>query len=90
MAANKPFIRVTWWDAEDFKAAGWATEEEATAFNSEACEVVSYGWLVSQSKHYLTIAADFAAPITYGRMIKIPKKMVKSQETLDLTPPSVV
>ena len=86
----KPFVRVTWWDAEDYKDAGWATAEELDVFNSKPCEVISYGWLVSKSKAHVTIAADFAPPITYGRMIKIPKKMIKEQVVIDLSPQPVV
>lgn len=87
---NKPFVLVIWWDAEDFSQAGWASEEQLIAFNSEACEVKSHGYLVSKTRHYVTIAADLIEPITYGRSMKIPMKMIKSITELDLTPKSIV
>lgn len=79
----KPFVKVTWLDAEDFRDATWATAEEAAAFNAKPCEVVSYGYLIAKSRTHLTIAADLAEPETYGRLIKIPRKMI--QQTEDLT-----
>lgn len=85
---KKEFVRVTWWDAEDYSEAGWLTEEDAHKFNNTACVVISYGWLVSKTKDYLTVAADHIAPKTYGRAMKIPRKMVKSVETIPLDNPA--
>lgn len=76
--AEKPWVVVKWLDAEDFRDSTWATEEEAAAFNAIDCLVESRGWLVSKSKYYVTLAADFAPPHTWGRLIKIPRKMIKS------------
>lgn len=80
----KRFVKVEWLDAEDFRDATWATAEEAGAFNETECLVVSYGYLVAKSRTHLTLAADLAEPETYGRLIKIPRKMVKS--CLDFPP----
>jgi hypothetical protein len=52
--------------------------------------VTSYGWLVSKTRTHVTIAADFTPPGTWGRTIKIPRKMITSQIILDLAPPPVV
>jgi hypothetical protein len=86
----KPFVQCIWHDAEDFKDGGWASEEEATAFNKQVCEVTSLGWLVSKGKVNITIAADFTPPITYGRLIKIPRKMIQSLVEVDITPKLIV
>ena len=87
----KQFVCVAWWDAEDYTAAGWASQEETDAFNAHPCLALSYGYLVSKTKHYITLAADFIAPATYGRLMKIPRKMIQGPiRVIDITPPDVV
>ena len=80
---GKPFVVVKWNDAQDHDGT-WATEEELQDFGNELCEVLSYGYLIKKTRSYVTIAADFISPDTYGRAMKIPKKMITSIEELPL------
>ena len=88
MADAKPFVKVTWLDASDpVTDASWYTEDEVLAFGESLCEVVSFGYVVSRTKLYLTLAADLitkgSGPRTvYGRITKIPIGMIASEETL--------
>jgi len=38
--------------------------------------VTSWGWLVGSTKTYVTIAADYIKDGVYGRVTKIPRKMI--------------
>lgn len=81
----RPFVQIKWLDAEDYREAGWASEEEAEQFTQKACEVESVGWLVSKTKAHVTIAADLThPPVTWGRLIKIPRKMIISMTEVEL------
>jgi len=80
----KPFVKVTWHDAEDMGGSSWNSQEEIDAFGSNLCEAFSYGYLVKKTKNYLTLAADHIPPDTYGRIIKIPKRMVVKVEAMNL------
>jgi hypothetical protein len=89
-AVSKPFVRIDWLDAEDYCESSWASTEELDSFTTRDCPVTSYGWLVSKTRTHVTIAADFTPPGTWGRTIKIPRKMITSQIILELAPPPVV
>jgi hypothetical protein len=80
----KPFVRVKWHDAEDFKEANWSTEEDLQEFSSAACEATSFGYLVKKNRGYVTLAADFIPPDVYGRVMKIPRKMIIMTQEITL------
>lgn len=77
----KSFVKVCWHDACDEEKT-WVAAADVEAFAQEPCEVVSWGWLVSQTQKYVTLAADYIPGTdTYGRVTKIPKGMlVKIEE----------
>lgn len=79
MTHDKPFVKVIWHDAAD-DGRTWVPAEDIAPFTEEVCEVVSWGWLVGGSKKtkYITLAADYIADGTYGRVTKIPSGMVVS------------
>jgi len=76
--SSKPFVEVSWWDAEDYHTSGWATQEETEDFTKKACLIITRGWLVYRSKHYVSLARDLAltGEPYWGGVIKIPKKMI--------------
>lgn len=77
---EKKFVRVRWHDAADLEKT-WVQPEDIAQFTNELCEVISWGWLVSASKKYVTLAADYIADTdTYGRVTKIPKGMIAQVE----------
>lgn len=77
---NKPFVKVTWDDAED-QGGTWLEEAEVEEFADHNCTVVSVGYLVSKTGKYLTLAADWIDELKhYGRVTKIPVGMVISVE----------
>ena len=77
MTHDKPFVKVIWHDAAD-EGRTWVPAEDIQAFTDEATEVVSWGWLVcgSRKTKYITLAADYIADGTYGRVTKIPTGMI--------------
>jgi hypothetical protein len=72
---EKRFVKVYWHDAQD-EAHTWVSDEEIPGFTAALCEVVSWGWLVGETKKYITLAADHSAPSTWGRVTKIPRGMI--------------
>lgn len=79
---HKPIVKIVWHDAQDHPDK-WTAAEDAESFANEACEIVSIGWLVSETAKYVTLAGDWDnADADYGRVTKIPKGCVVSQETL--------
>lgn len=83
---KKPFVVCHWLDAEDFTESGWASEETLDEFNKKDCDVYTYGYVVSKTKKHITICSDLAIPATWGRPIKIPRKMIISMTEVDLIP----
>jgi len=77
MTHNKPFVKITWHDAAD-EGSAWVHEEEIDKFAEETVEVTSWGWLVrgSRKSKYVVLAADYIKDGTYGRVTKIPSKMI--------------
>lgn len=76
----KPFVKVLWHDACDSEKT-WIPDAEVAEFGKEPLEVISWGWLVSKTKQYVTIAADYIADTdTYGRVTKIPTGMCQTIE----------
>lgn len=79
MTLDKPFVKIVWHDAQD-DGRTWVPEEDIQPFTEAICEVTSWGWLVGGSKKtkYITLAADYIADGTYGRVTKIPTGMIQS------------
>ena len=76
--ASKKLVRVEWLDAKDADGT-WVGEKEAIEFNDKEVLVESYGLLVKKTKKYITLAADRCLEDkTYGRVTKIPTRMIRS------------
>jgi len=77
MIHDKPFVRIIWHDAAD-DTRTWVPAEDIADFTDKVVEVISWGWLVggSRKSKYITLAADYIKDGTYGRVTKIPSKMV--------------
>lgn len=69
-------VKVVWLDAQDH-ADKWVDQADAEAFTDVDVTVESYGILVRKTDKYVTLAGDWD-PIDkdYGRVTKIPSKMV--------------
>lgn len=80
--SERKFVKVCWHDAQD-EGRTWVQDEELQPFTEALCEVISWGWLVGETKKYVTIAADFSAPSTWGRVTKIPRGMVVKIEEFE-------
>ena len=84
---NKPIVRITWNDASD-TLDPWVSEEELKKFTSSTALVVSIGYLADKNRSYVTIAGDWQEDLKiWGRVTKIPKKMVVSIEEIPLPHP---
>lgn len=85
---DKRLVRVMWSDAADLANGGWFSDKDVDDFTDEKVEVVSVGWIKSETKSYLTLVADYIVDsdgsITWGRPTKIPMGMVLRVEELDL------
>lgn len=79
MTHNKPFVKIIWHDAQD-DGRTWVPEEDIPQFTEDVCEVISWGWAVCSTKLYVTLAADYIKNDVYGRVTKIPRKMIVSIE----------
>jgi hypothetical protein len=76
-------VLIAWDDAEDFTEGAWASEREAEEFAKKVYIVTSVGWIVKKNRSYLTIASDWDPNHkNYGTLRKIPRKMIKSIDTL--------
>lgn len=89
---DKRLVRVTWVDASDPDVpTSWYSDKEVDDFSDAVCEVVSVGWVKSDTKLYLTLVADYInnedGTVTWGRPTKIPHGMVQKVE--DLVSPEV-
>lgn len=85
-------VRCTWADASDpSESQSWYSDEEVDEFGKKVYEVVSVGWIRSQTKLYLTLVADYIindnGTITYGRPTKIPSDTISKLEDLTATEP---
>ena len=74
--SSKPLVMVHWRDTEDYNETTWVLESDLKEFWEAHCEVSSLGYLLKKTKGYVTLAADFIPPDTYGRITKIPRKMI--------------
>lgn len=78
----KPFVKVVWHDAAD-EAKTWLREDE---LDDASIEVISFGYLLRKTRSFLHLAGDCIVggleDITYGRVCKIPRKMVVSVEEI--------
>lgn len=84
---NLRLVRVTWVDASDPPGdTSWYSDKDVDDFASKVCEVVSVGYIKSETKLYLTLVADYIVndneTITWGRPTKIPFGMVTKIEDL--------
>lgn len=79
MTHDKPFVKVIWHDAAD-DGRTWVPAEDIAGFTEEVVEVISWGWLVggSRKSKNITLAADYIRGDVYGRVTKIPSKMIVS------------
>ena len=87
---NFPVVRVTWLDAADLQQP-WAARDDIENFTREPCEVVSWGYLVKATRSYVTLAADRMPgdqDEAWGRIIKIPRRMIRKLERLEAGPAS--
>ena len=86
---DKRLVKVVWVDASDppEKDASWFSDKDVDDFSNEVCEVVSVGWLKSETKLYVTLVADYIVnkndTITWGRPTKIPCGVVTKIEDLN-------
>lgn len=84
---DKRLVRVTWVDASDPPGeVSWYSDKDVDEFAEKKCEVVSIGWIKSDTKLYLTLVADYIlndnGTYTWGRPTKIPHGMVTKVEDL--------
>mgnify|MGYP001419197658 CR=1 FL=1 len=84
---DKQLARVTWTDASDPPGdTSWYSDKDVDDFAEEVCEVVSVGWVKSETKLYLTLVADYIinknGTHTWGRPTKIPLGMITKRENL--------
>jgi hypothetical protein len=84
---DKKLVRVTWIDASDPPGdTSWYSDKDVDDFSNEATEVVSVGYIKSQTKLYLTLVSDYIfntnGSYTWGRPTKIPHGMVTKIEEL--------
>jgi len=77
VSADKTFVKVKWLDAQD-DGRTWVPVDDIKAFTEASCEVTSWGWLVGSTKLYVTLAADYIQGDVYGRITKIPRRMITS------------
>lgn len=90
---DKRLVKVTWVDASDPPGdTSWYSDKDVDDFADAVCEVISIGYLKSQTKLYLTLVADYIInandTVTWGRPTKIPNGMVTSIEDLECSKPS--
>jgi hypothetical protein len=87
---DKRLVLVKWTDAADPGNVGWHSDADVDEFTEESCEVVSVGWLKSETKKYVTLVADYIdngdGTTTWGRPTKVPLGMVLSIEDLTIKP----
>lgn len=88
---DKRLVRVIWVDASDPPGdTSWYSDKDVDDFADRICEVVSVGWVKSETKLYLTLVADYIVnndgTITWGRPTKIPHGMVQKREYLTVEP----
>lgn len=83
-------VIVTWIDASDpDHAQTWYSGEDLDKFSSEEVKVTSVGFIKSDTKLYLTIAADYIAEEdgsinTWSRPTKIPHGMIQTIQDIPL------
>lgn len=86
---DKRLVRVTWVDASDPGGSeSWYSDKDVDDFAEAVCEVVSVGWVKSETKQYLTLVADYIqnadGSVTWGRPTKVPHGMVTKVEDLNV------
>lgn len=88
MAIVLRLVKVTWVDASDpSDRTSWYSDKEVDDFAADVCEVVSVGWVKSDTKLYLTLVSDYILDTsndiyTWGRPTKIPHGMISKVEDL--------
>lgn len=80
----RPLIRMTWNDASD-SIEPWISEEEMEKFADSHAPVESVGYLVKKTRTHVVIAGDWQEDHKiWGRVTKVPRKMVVSIEEIPL------
>ena len=85
------FVRVVWTDASDPPSNKvWFNDDEVEEFANDEVTFESFGYVVSKTKLYLTLAADLqlsgGEEMSKGRLTKIPVGMVKEVTVIPLPP----
>lgn len=88
---DKKLVRLTWTDASDPPGdTSWYSDKDVDDFAEKICEVISVGWLKSETKLYHTLVADYIVndngTITWGRPTKVPNGMITKLEVLGTAP----
>ena len=77
-------VLITWRDAAD-PDEPWLGEEGVEKFTHETTLVKSIGWVRKLTKLYVIICADEQIDIkVYGRVTKIPRKMIVNSVVVSL------
>lgn len=84
---DKRLVKLVWTDAADPSyGVSWYSDKDVDDFSEENVEVVSVGWLKSETKRYITLVSDYIlnddGSITWGRPTKVPTGMMTSMEDL--------
>jgi hypothetical protein len=83
---ERRLVKVTWVDAADPESQSWYSDKDVDDFALDKVEVVSLGWVKSETKLYLTLVADAIdngdGTFTWGRPTKIPFGMIQKVEDL--------
>jgi hypothetical protein len=75
-------VKVRWVDAEDHPDT-WVSPEEVEEFGGKDCAMESVGWLVKETKKYLTLGSDRAEDGYFGCVRKIATGMILSIEDIN-------
>jgi hypothetical protein len=86
-------VLCVWNDASDPASnQSWYSPEEVDEFAGKVCEVISVGWVKSETAKYLTLVADYIVlddgTFIYGRPTKIPINTISKIEDLIATEPA--
>lgn len=85
MALQTKLLRVEWVDAES--KSGWVDNEDALTWakNDETARCVSVGYVVAETKAYLTLAASFHNTAV-SELTKIPLGMIRKRKVIGRWP----
>lgn len=76
-------VLIIWNDAQD-NLEPWVNEDDAKAFAESPCPITTVGFLVRKTETHTVIAGDWNdTDKDYGRVTKIPTKMIVSVQELE-------